>query len=139
MKNINYSFQFNLLPGGSDKGRHSIEIGVNYEKIESRSWAIAPFGLWRLGRQQANRHNSGVDTTQIIGEFQGLVNPGIFDQFAPRTVDLPGAKFYKAIREQTGTPLDSYINIDAMDSDALGLYIIITGAKQQPENNIRWL
>src|SRR5690625_7749027 len=98
--NFNASLQFDHFHGGSDKGRHSIEIGVNYEKIESRSWAIAPFGLWRLGRQQANRHISGVDTTQIIGEFQGLVNPGIFDQFAPMTVDLPGVKFYKAILSQ---------------------------------------
>lgn len=120
-QNINASFQFDLFPGGSDRGRHSIEIGVNYEKRESRSWAIAPYSLWLLARQQANRHIIGVDTTQIIGQFQGRVVPVLFEEFARLVVDLPGAQFYKAIRELTGTPLGDYVNVDAMNPEDLNL------------------
>lgn len=120
-QNVNASLRFDLFPGGSDKGRHAIEIGFNYEKRTSRSWTVAPRNLWLLARQQANRHIIGVDTTQIIGQFQGRLEPGLYDEFARLTVDLPGAKFYKAIRERTGTPLDDYINVDAMNPDDLDL------------------
>lgn len=120
-KSLNASLRFDMFPGGSEKGRHSIEVGVNYEKRTTRSWIIAPKNLWLLARQQANRHIIGVDTTQIIGQFQGEVSEGLYDEFAPLTVDLPGAKFYKAIRERTGTPLDDYINVDAMNPDDLDL------------------
>jgi len=120
-QNINASLQFDLFPGGSERGRHSIEIGVNYEQRESRSWGIAPYSLWLLARQQANRHIIGVDTTQIIGQFQGRAVPVLFDEFARLVTDLPGAKFYKAIREKTGTPLGDYVNVDAMDPGDLDL------------------
>ena len=120
-QNLNASLQFDLFPGGSEKGRHSIEIGVNYEKRESRSWGIAPYSLWLLARQQANRHITGVDTSQIIGTFQGRILPVIFEEFARLTVDLPGSKFYKAIRELTGTPIDDYVNVDAMNPSDLDL------------------
>ncbi len=119
--NINASLQFDLFPWGSDKGRHAIEIGVNYEKRESRGWGVAPYSLWLLARQQANRHIIGVDTTQIIGQFQGRQFPAIFDEFARLTVDLPGAKFYKAIRELTGTAIGDYVNVDALNPDDLDL------------------
>src|SRR5690606_28728154 len=102
-------------------GRHSIEVGFNYEKFESKSWTIAPSRLWLLARQQANRHITGVDTTQIIGQFQGSVSQGLYDEFARLTVDLPGAKFYKAIRERTGTPLNDFINVDGMNPEDLDL------------------
>lgn len=120
-QNLNASLRFDLFPGGSDKGRHAIEIGVNYEKRESRSWGIAPYSLWLLARQQSNRHIIGVDTTKIIGQFQGRIVPGLYDEFARLTVDLPGAKFYKAIRELTGTPIGDYVNVDAMNPGDLDL------------------
>lgn len=120
-QNVNASFQFDFFPGGSDKGRHSIEVGFNYEKFESRSWTIAPNRLWVLARQQANRHIIGVDTTQIVGQFQGRVTQGLYDEFARLTVDLPGAKFYKAIREHTGTSISDYINVDNMNPGDLDL------------------
>src|SRR5690606_26918033 len=120
-QNLNASLQFDLFPGGSDKGRHAIEIGVNYEKRESRSWDIAPYSLWLLARQQANRHIIGVDTTQIIGTFQGRILPIIFEEFARLTVDLPGAKFYKSVRELTGTPIGDYVNVDGLNPGDLDL------------------
>ena len=120
-QNLNASLRFDVFPGGSEKGRHAIEVGFNYERFESKSWSIAPTRLWILARQQANRHITGVDTTRIIGQFQGRVSSGLYDEFARLTVDLPGAKFYKAIREQTGTPLDDYVNVDGMSPEDLHL------------------
>ena len=52
--NANSSFEF--LPGGSEKGRHTIEFGVTYEQRVERSYLIQPRRLWDLARLQANRH-----------------------------------------------------------------------------------
>lgn len=119
--NFNGSLSFDLFPGGSDKGRHAIEIGVNYEKVKSRGWGVAPYGLWLVARQQANRHIIGVDTTSIIGEFQGRVSNGVYPEFDRLITDLPGGKFYRAVRELIGTPINDYVNVDAIDPDLLSL------------------
>ncbi len=120
-QNLNASVSFDLYPGNGNQGRHAIEIGVNYEKTTSSSYTVNPFTLWLLARQQANRHIIGIDTTNIIGEFQGLIDGVLYPEFARLITDLPGSKFYKAVRELTNTPLDDYINVDGLDPDMLTL------------------
>lgn len=44
---LNLSAGFDILPRGSEKGRHSIQFGYIYEQQTLRDWAVAPRGLWR--------------------------------------------------------------------------------------------
>jgi hypothetical protein len=67
---------FDLFPGGSDKGRHNIQLGLIYEQSINRNWGLAPFDLWNLAEIQANGHINGVDTMKRLRDT--LVNiPGL--------------------------------------------------------------
>ncbi|NND34936.1 MAG: TonB-dependent receptor plug domain-containing protein [Saprospiraceae bacterium] len=113
---------FDLLPGGSDQGRHSIELGFTHEQSYNRSWALAPFGLWEVARLQANRHIIGVDTNKVVGSFAGVVIPNlVFEEFDKLIVEDDELKFYKAIRDKLGVPLTEYVNVDGISPDELSL------------------
>ncbi len=116
------SANFDFLPGGSDKGRHSVEIGFTHEQSFDRSWAVAPFGLWEVARLQANRQIIGVDTSNVIGSFSGVVFPGItFEEFQRLIVEDQDLKFYQSIRNKLGVPLTDYVNVDGIHPDDLSL------------------
>ncbi|MBK6390161.1 MAG: carboxypeptidase regulatory-like domain-containing protein [Saprospiraceae bacterium] len=112
---------FDLFPGGSDKGRHNIQVGFIYEKRENRSWGINPNGLWTIARLQANNHIKGVDTTQIIGSFPGVVTPFTYEQFKTLIEEDKDLLFYKRIRELTGQSLNDYVNVDGLQPADLRL------------------
>jgi outer membrane receptor protein involved in Fe transport len=122
---VNVSSGFDFLPGGSEKGKHSIQFGFNYEQRIQRSYSIAPRALWTLMRLQANRHLSGVDTTNVIGTFIGP-NDTEFLQYAPNNTaadvdDITSNSFIFNIRELTGQAIDEYVNVDALNPDDLDL------------------
>lgn len=118
----NLSATFDIVPGGSDRGRHSISLGVSHEEQIDRFWAVSPFNLWQVARLQANRHIIGVDTTQVIGEFNGVVLPNLlFEEFQKQTTNFDGKQFYKSIREQLGVPITDYVNVDGLDPSQLSL------------------
>jgi len=111
---------FDIVPRSG--GRHSIEFGISHEQIHSRSWGVAPFGLWEVARLQANRHIIGVDTTEIVGSFPGVVTPQVtYEEFAKLIVENDDLRFYKAVRDLTGTSIKEYINVDGIDPDQLSL------------------
>ncbi|MCB0664648.1 MAG: carboxypeptidase regulatory-like domain-containing protein [Saprospiraceae bacterium] len=119
---FNVGGSFDLVPWGSDKGRHSIDLGLIHEQSYNRSWAVAPFGLWEVARLQANRQIIGVDTTQVVGSFPGIVFPGIvFEEFEKLVVEDSDLKFYRAIREKLGLPITEYVNVDGIHPDDLSL------------------
>jgi hypothetical protein len=116
------SMNFDMLPGGSDKGRHSVELGFTHEQSYNRSWAVAPFGLWEVARLQANRQIIGVDTNQVIGSFPGVVFPQVvFEEFQRLIVEDSDLSFYRKIREKLGVPLTDYVNVDGIHPDELSL------------------
>ncbi|MBX2817064.1 MAG: carboxypeptidase regulatory-like domain-containing protein [Saprospiraceae bacterium] len=118
----NLAGTLDLVPGGSDRGRHSIAFGVSHEQQIDRSWRIAPFNLWQVARLQANRHIIGVDTTQVIGEFNGIVRSDLlFEEFQKQITGFEGKQFYKNIRDQLGVPLTDYVNVDGIHPDDLSL------------------
>lgn len=119
---LNFNASFDLIPGGSDRGRHSIEFGVIHEQSYNRSWRIAPFNLWEVARLQANRHIIGVDTTQVVGGFQGVIIPQLgFEEFQKLIVEDDDLLFYKKIRDQLGLALTDYVNVDGIHPDDLSL------------------
>ena len=116
---------FDLHPGGTDKGRHSIELGLLYEQRESRGYSVAPRGLWLLADFNDNRHIVGVDTNVVVGtDFRMNAFTGLMD-----TVDIyqtllaedEGATFYRAIREVTNSSVHDHVNVDALSPDQLSI------------------
>ena len=113
------SSNFDIFPGGSNNGRHSIEFGILYEERLSRSYSVAPFGLWTVARLQANAHINGIDTTNVIDTFS--MGGQIFDQFAVNFNNDEDLQFYRRIRQITNQGLDEYVNVDGIDPSQLSL------------------
>ena len=121
---VNVSSSFDLNPGGSDKGTHSIRFGLIFEQRFNRGWDIAPRQLWRIARQQANPNTVllGVNPADTIG----FVDSGIpgFDSVALHPIQAlapSGTAFFNSIRTLTGTASNDYVNIDALSPDQLSL------------------
>jgi len=126
---INVTSGFDFLPGGSKKGRHSIQFGFLYEQRTNRRWQIAPRGLWDLARISINNHIAGIDGNNVVGQDSVLTEEGIqyFDIYAPAITENPDNKFYRAVRELTGDDLVDYVNVDGLDPNALTLDMFSAG------------
>lgn len=111
---------FELVPGGSsDEGRHNIQFGLWYEQRTNRQYDLNPRALWQIGRQQVNGHILGVDTTNVVGDTT-IFNFTI-PVYGKAIADLEDALFYKSVRDEIGTPLDEFVNIDELDPSQLRL------------------
>jgi len=128
---------FDLVFGGSDKGRHTIELGAWFEQRTLRRYIVNPRNLWTIARQQTNNHiigipfdeQTGQPTTDSIGIIRdiGLVAPNgqvidsaiIYDlAIAPDEEAI----FYKELRRKLGgIPLSQNVNLDGVDPDLLSL------------------
>ncbi|MEM6396703.1 MAG: TonB-dependent receptor [Bacteroidota bacterium] len=126
---FNANANLDIKPGGGndDANRHSIQFGIMYEQRTLRSYAVAPRGLWTLGRLLVNQHLVSVDpTNRVVGqaEISELDNPfgisGTYDVYAPTANNIPG-RFYRELRERLGINLDEFVNIDGLDPDQLSL------------------
>ncbi|TXF91420.1 TonB-dependent receptor [Neolewinella aurantiaca] len=129
--NDTYTFQanasFEIVPGSSDKSRHSIQLGVIYEQRTNRSYSVAPRGLWTAARSRANQHLVSVDGTNRVVDSVFVSEPSAIGGFegnvavlAPTIQDNDG-QFYQAIRERLGVPLDEFVNVDGLSPDQLSL------------------
>ncbi len=122
---VSVSSNFDLFPGGSDKGRHSIQFGILYEERIGRSWGINPYRLWEIARSEANAHILGVDTNNIIGTFFDTTTQMEFAQFQTlidnAVIQDADAQFYKKVREITGQTVYDYVNVDGISPDLMSL------------------
>lgn len=126
---INVTSGFDFLPGGSKKGRHSIQFGFLYEQRTNRNWNINPVGLWRLARNAVNSHIFGIDGNNVVGVDSvgvfdpetGAINFEQFDIYAPAIVTDSDNLFYRSVRQLTGNSLTDYVNIDGIDPNTLSL------------------
>lgn len=143
--NLNQDFQedvftfqanasFDLVFGGSDKGRHTIELGAWFEQRTLRNYSINPLSLWTIARQQANNHILGIPfdedgqpATDSIGVITGLdINIGgqQIDEATLYDVAIapdPEAVFYKELRRKLGVSNTTFVNVDGVDPDLLSL------------------
>ncbi len=120
--NITSGFEF--LPGGSENGKHNIQLGVTYEQRLQRLYFVAPERLWVAGRLLANSHIAGIDTTDAIGTFTQDI-PGFpdaeFMQYQT-LVDMQNyGGFNQRVREAFNLSVNDYINIDEIHPDDLSL------------------
>ncbi|HLF63718.1 MAG TPA: TonB-dependent receptor, partial [Saprospiraceae bacterium] len=122
---FNVTSGFDLFPGGSDKGRHSLQFGILYEQRIGRLWTIVPYRLWEIARSYANGHILGVDTNNIIGSFYDSTFMMEFDQFQTlinnEVLQDADVQFFKEVRELTGQTVYDYVNIDGISPDQLSL------------------
>ncbi|MDX1941199.1 MAG: TonB-dependent receptor [Saprospiraceae bacterium] len=123
--NDNYTFNasasFDVIPGSSDKGRHSIQLGVWYEQRINRGYSVAPRRLWDIARQQANSHIQGIaENPDTVGTID---IPGFAGTPLLGVSIAPGeeSQFYRRIREVTGQALTDYVNVDGLSPDQLSL------------------
>ncbi|NNF20986.1 MAG: TonB-dependent receptor plug domain-containing protein [Saprospiraceae bacterium] len=120
---INVTSGFDLFPGGSDSGKHSIQFGFMYEQRIQRSWGLNPRRIWELMRTQANRHLNGVDTSNIVGTFVDEALQLEFTQYGVgnSSAEFADNAFFRELRESQGVPIDQYINTDGLNPDDLRL------------------
>ena len=133
--NDTYTFQarasFDLVPGGSDKGRHNIQLGVWYEQRTNRQYDIGPRPLWVLARQLANNHIQGIPfdsegnpLTDPTGEVDTLFINGVQvlgNRYQVSIAEGADDLFYKRVREVTGDALTDYVNVDGLRPEDLSL------------------
>ena len=119
----NVAAGFDLLPGGSESGKHNIQFGFTYEQRFEREWTIVPENLWELARSNANQHIIGVDNTVVIDSFfdenLGVMMPQFQTNIQPE--DFQDNLFFEKIREETGQSLNEYVNVDGLNPDQLRL------------------
>lgn len=125
---------FELLPGGSEKGRHNIELGVNAEQWIERFYEVRPYGLWTLARLYANDHILGLDTTRFDSVTMTFAN-----EIDNAVLNDPERKFFKSLRElkfpgQLDGTIRDYVNVDDLDPSQLTLDMF--SAKELTDQNI---
>jgi len=110
---------FDFIPGSSDKGRHSIEIGFLYEQRESRVWSLNPTRLWSEARQLVNAPlaSAGVDSTQFVrfDTIQTALGPQAVPIFSANIAGGVQQNFHKNIRDDLGIAYNQFLNIDAIN------------------------
>jgi outer membrane receptor protein involved in Fe transport len=118
---FNANASFDLVPGSSDKSRHSIQLGIWYEQRTNRGYSVAPRNLWNIARQQANIHIQGIpenaDTVGSINVPEYGETPLLGLAIAPGE----DSRFYRRIREVTGQSLNEFVNVDGLSPDQLSL------------------
>jgi len=120
---INVTSGFDFLPGGSKKGRHSIQFGFLYEQRTNRAWNVNPNGLWDLARSSINNHINGIDGNNVVSTdsilIAGILQP--VETYAPAVTINSDNTFYRKVRQITGDELTDYVNIDGIDPNLLSL------------------
>ncbi len=115
------SANFDLVPGGSDMGRHSIQVGFWHEERINRGFTVAPVTLWDIARQQANNHIQGIpENADTVGFIDIPQFPGT-PLLELETVSNQDNKFFRSVRELTGQALDEFVNVDGISPDDLSL------------------
>ncbi len=126
-QNNQYTFtgglSFDLMPGGSSKGRHTLSIGAMYEQRDNRFYTINPNRLWIIGGLEANKHFIGVDYEG--GPIGTITDDPIFPNdtfyiYQPLVADVNG-RFYKELRNRLGIPINEYVEVSQLDPSQLTL------------------
>ncbi len=120
---LNLVTGFDLLPGGSEKGRHNIQFGLLYEQSINRSWGLAPFDLWNLAEIQANGHINGLDKSVIVDTLtvNGPFGSQVENIYQTKLNIENDNKFYRSVRELTNKTDNEYVNVWEVDPSQLRL------------------
>ena len=118
---LNIESNFDLFPGGSDKGRHNIEFGLMYEQRVERTYTIAPFSIWLRAQQLVNQNINGLDTSDVIGtRIFGNDTVDIYNTLLTEGLSADD-KFYRTIREKFGIDEHDFVTVHNFSPDDLDL------------------
>lgn len=119
---INRNSQFRVSGAGSaDIGDHAIQIGFEYEQRRDAGYAIAPVGLWTLGRLYANAHTNELDN-QGSNYDSTSVNVGTYDYvYFNQLIGEGQFEFDYRLRSALGLDPNGsdFINFDNLDPSLL--------------------
>ncbi len=117
---------FDIVPGSSEAGRHSINLGFLYEQRIERAYTLNPRSLWTLGNNLANTHlkeldysANPIDTIDFFGNEIPIYPYKVTDQL--------GNRFYRSVREKLGVPLNQPLFINNLSPDQLSLDMFAPG------------
>lgn len=111
-------------PGTSDRNKHAIELGFEYEQRVNRSYGVSASSLYTLMRSITNSHITDLDLSNPIFTIDPVT--GLYTDTIKYNRAYKGdeqRQFDKSLRELLGlnvTSLD-YVNIDEVDPSLLSL------------------
>ncbi len=112
--------QFRISAAGSgDIGDHALQLGFEYEQRRDAFFSLSPSGLWTLGRLTTNSHIKELNLNDSTITNQGSA----FYVTYGRLIGDNQFEFDRNLRTSLGLDPDGndYINLDAIDPDALTL------------------
>ncbi|MFN8153797.1 MAG: carboxypeptidase-like regulatory domain-containing protein [Bacteroidia bacterium] len=132
------------LTGNADIKKHAIQVGFEFEQRVDRQYALAPRGLWSLGRLLAN----STTKLQLIDNSDTLdIDTAIVDQFTFYLLDFNTGYnpvvdgngnivngFYENIRSSLGMANNEYVDFDALNPDQLNINMF--SADELVSNNL---
>ena len=98
---------------------HSLEIGFQYDRTDESSYAVAPYGLWTIMRQNANKHISQMDLDNPHYRWEGTTLYVDYDRY----LNKAGQSYFDAsMRDYLGWTGDynnerKYLDIDRYRPD----------------------
>ncbi len=130
---VRVSSGFDIFPGSSSDGKHSVQFGFLGELRTNREWEMNPRRLWTLAQLRANQHIASVDLSNATGSFTQFLNPidgeVEFTQYGTATQEdeFPDSYFFRRVREMTNQSLGEYVNVDGLDPSQLTLDMFSAG------------
>lgn len=115
---FNFSTGFDLVPGSSEKGRHSIQFGVIYEQTVDRAYVLRPFELWRNADLLVNNPLSLAEVDKTA--FKEINEDGDSIFFPVYEKDAE-SKFFFKIREKLGVGEREFVNVHSLSPDQLSI------------------
>ncbi|MCH1583842.1 MAG: carboxypeptidase regulatory-like domain-containing protein [Flavobacteriales bacterium] len=112
--------QFRISAAGSgDIGDHALQLGFEYEQRRDAFFSLSPSGLWTLGRLTTNSHIKELNLNDSTITNQGSA----FYVTYGRLIGDNQFEFDRNLRTSLGLDPDGndYVNLDAIDPDALTL------------------
>lgn len=115
---FNFSVNADIVPGSTEKGRHSLQFGLIYEQTIDRSYGLRPFALWR----NADILSNGLlSLAEVDSMSLKIVNPNGDSIFYPVFNDDKENKFYFKVREKLNLNEKEFVNINSLTPEQLSL------------------
>lgn len=102
---------------GVDIGKHSIELGFQYDQRTSHYYGLDARRLWTIMRQSANSHIMQMDLSNPIIDNSGEYPIVSYD----RLVGEGQTHFDAAFRERYGLSATEWIDVDSYDPSAFSI------------------
>ncbi|MDX9797844.1 MAG: carboxypeptidase regulatory-like domain-containing protein [Bacteroidales bacterium] len=104
----------------ADLGKHSIELGFQYDQSTYRSYSLNAGSLWTIMKQEANSHILYRDLANPIIDNSGSIPYVTYN----RSYDAASQTFFdRALRQKLGLSVNStdFIDIDSYDPSTFSL------------------